>query len=148
MKRQQSLIRGLHRLSPAWRCVRPKSCIYKRNRLSWVMTAYCYAMRFRKFGLTTGIFVLGQIFVIIIIQFGGNLFRYYLVFVRQIIIVFVIVIVNEGQSIIVLVIIIVNENITGSTMSSTRLLELVQEAEVDFADTNAWNVEYKVGTNE
>ncbi len=44
-----------------------------------------------------GIFVRHRIFVIIIIQFGGNLFRYYLVFVRQIIIVFVIVIVNEGQ---------------------------------------------------
>ena len=50
--------------------------------------AYYNAMRFWKFGLTTGIFV------IIIIQFGGNLFRYCLVFVRQIIIIFVIVIVN------------------------------------------------------
>ena len=44
--------------------------------------------------LITGIFVRDRIFVIIIIQFGGNLFRYYLVFVRQIIIIFVIVIVN------------------------------------------------------
>ena len=59
-----------------------------------VMTAYYNAMRFWKFGLLTGIFVRDRIFVIIIIQFGGNLFRYYLVFVRQIIIIFVIVIVN------------------------------------------------------
>jgi hypothetical protein len=34
------------------------------------------------FGLTTGIFVRDRIFVIIIIQFGGNLFPYYSVFVR------------------------------------------------------------------
>jgi len=59
------------------------------------MTAYNNAMTFWKFGLTTGIFVLDRIFVIfIIIQFGGNLFRYYLVFVQQIKIIFVIVIVN------------------------------------------------------
>ena len=43
---------------------------------------------------STGIFVQDRIFFIIIIQFGGNLFRYYLVFVRQILIIFVIVIVN------------------------------------------------------
>ena len=58
------------------------------------MTAYYNAMIFWKFGLTTGILVLNRIFVIVIIQFGGNLFRYYLVFVQQIIIIFVIVIVN------------------------------------------------------
>ena len=33
---------------------------------------------------STGIFVQGRTFFIIIIQFGGNLFRYNLVFVRQI----------------------------------------------------------------
>ena len=43
---------------------------------------------------STGIFVQDRIFFIIIIQFRGNLFRYYLVFVRQILIIFVIVIVN------------------------------------------------------
>ena len=58
------------------------------------MTAYYNAMRFWKFGLITGIFARDRIFVIVIIQFGGNLFRYYLVFVRQIMIIFVIVIVN------------------------------------------------------
>ena len=55
---------------------------------------------------TSDIFVQQFILVLAIIQFGGNLFRYYLVFVRQIIIIFAIVIVP--------VIIIVNENITGS----------------------------------
>ena len=43
---------------------------------------------------STGIFVQERIFFIIIIQFRGNLFRYYLVFVQQILIIFVIVIVN------------------------------------------------------
>ena len=50
-------------------------------------------LQISNFGLQ-GIFVRDRIFVIIIIQFGGSLFRYYLVFVRQILIVFVIVIVN------------------------------------------------------
>ena len=68
--------------------------LFQINGFRDVMTAYYNAMRFWKFGLITGIFVRDRIYVIIIIHFGGNLFRYYLVFVWQIIIIFVIVIVN------------------------------------------------------
>ena len=88
------------------------------------MTAYYNARRLWKFGFLTGIFVQDRIFVIIIIQFGGNLFRYYLVYVRQIYNHFRYRYRELRPFIIVLVIIIVNENITDLHTSAYSLVKL------------------------